>query len=85
MSFRVFVVVILAHICSAQNYSNLELFDEYFEYDANRNGWYIGRPTNPITLSIDPQKIPSVPEIYRDFVNRTLSKQPTGVCQKEVP
>lgn len=85
MKLSVLLVVLLAHICFAQNYSNLELFDQNFEYDTNRNGWFIGSPANPITLNNGPPKTNTVPEIYRDFVNRTLAKQPTGVCQKEVP
>lgn len=53
----------------------------HYEYDTNRSGWFVPSvQVNPIRL-----RYANVPAIYQDFVNRTLSRQPAGVCQKEVP
>lgn len=55
----------------------------HYEYDSERNGWYI--PQTNVVVNPLHSRYPNVPEIYHEFVNRTLSRQPIGFCQKEVP
>lgn len=77
------LIVILAHCCLAE--VNNVTTGAFFEYDPIKNGWYNGSPLNPIMVNLRVQKYPGVPERYFDFANRTLAKQPTGICYKEIP
>lgn len=61
------------------------LLGPHYEYDSDRAGWYIPDPAHTIQVNPMRSRYPDIPQIYHDFVNRTLSRQPTGVCQKEVP
>lgn len=53
-----------------------------YEYDVNRNGYVPFH--NPNIVNLRPLYA-NIPLQYQDFANRTLAKQPHGVCQKEVP
>lgn len=53
-----------------------------YEYDVNRNGYVPFH--NPTIVNLRPLYA-NIPLEYQDFANRTLAKQPHGVCQKEVP
>lgn len=79
------LVVLLAHFSLVVVAQNLVSSGPYYEYDTNRNGWYIGSPSHPISVSLNRPQNNDVPSIYRGFVNRTLARQSSGVCQKEVP
>lgn len=43
-------------------------------------------PQNPSTIPLAPHlQYYGVPPQYQEFVNETLSRAPSGICQKEVP
>lgn len=54
-----------------------------YEFDSTKNGWIL-IPRRPQISTIRLQYA-NVPILYQDFVNRTLTKQPLGICQREVP
>lgn len=61
------------------------LIGPHYEYDENRNGWYIPNQPDHVVVNTIRLQYPNVPAIYQNFVNQTLSRQPAGVCRKEVP
>lgn len=76
------LVLFLVHFCLCQN---VEPNGNIHEYDTTRNGWYIGSPDQPIMVPIRQHRYFGVPDRYHNFVNQTLSKQPSGVCHREIP
>lgn len=56
----------------------------YYEYDAEKNGWHAVPSTHPNVVVQRPLYY-NVPEKYQDFLNQTLTRKPSGICQKEVP
>lgn len=77
------LVVVLAHYCRAE--VNNVTSGAFYEYDTDKNGWYNGSPSGPIMVNLRPHRYPGVPDRYYDFVNRTVAKQPAGICFKEIP
>lgn len=82
----VVVVVVLIYCCWA-NVQNASATGGFYEYDTTRNGWYqhMNDPTSPIVVNMRQHRYHGVPDRYHDFVNRTLARQPTGVCHNEIP
>lgn len=78
-------VVILAHFCLADVQHVPVNNGEFYEYDTTRNGWYIGTQTDPIMVTLRRHRYHDIPDRYYDFANRTFTRQPTGVCSKEIP
>lgn len=78
-------VVLLAHFCVGHVVNNTNLHGDFYEYDTTRNGWYSGPISGPIMVNLRHHRYHGIPDRYYDFVNRTLTKQPTGICFKEVP
>lgn len=56
----------------------------YYEYDAEKNGWHAVPSSHPSMVLQRPLYY-NIPEKYQDFVNQTLTRKPSGICQKEVP
>lgn len=52
----------------------------YYEYDPIQNGWHAVPSSHPMMVNL-----PNIPDKYQDFANKTLERQPNGVCHKEVP
>lgn len=75
----------LVHFCSANSEYNASSTGAFYEYDTTRNGWYLGSTSTPIMVNLREHHYHGVPDRYHDFVNRTLARQPNGVCQKEIP
>lgn len=74
------LIVALVHIASGDLVVNSS--QPNFEYDPNLHGYVpFGSPN---IVNLRPQ-YPNIPLEYQDFANRTLQKQPHGVCQREVP
>lgn len=86
-------VVLLAHFCLGQvknNASSTGTVQQnngaFYEYDPTRNGWHSDSSlSTPIVVNLRHHRYHGVPDRYYDFVNRTLVKQPTGICSKEIP
>lgn len=75
------LVLVLAHFAIAADDLNAV---PYYEYDAVLNGWHAVPSTHPIMVNLR-QQYHDVPAKYQDFMNQTLQRKPSGVCQKEVP
>lgn len=56
----------------------------YYEYDAIQNGWHAVPASHPVMVNLR-MRYPNIPQKYQNFANHTLQRQPSGVCQKEVP
>lgn len=85
--------MVLVNFCLADvphdaNHGPLLNNGEFYEYDTTRNGWYIGSRldrSDPIMVTLRRHKYHDIPDRYYDFANRTFTRQPTGVCSKEIP
>lgn len=55
----------------------------YYEYDAEKNGWHAVPSWHP-DMVLQRPLYHNIPEKYQEFVNQTLIRKPSGVCQKEV-